>query len=299
MQKIQYDTLDVENQLKKGEAQIIYQSVRSLIIRLKSGILLKVFSPQILGNPAIYKFTEERILTADTMRDSENINIPLDAVYAGNGFLGHTMNEVQGPNLFKYYFSLPMDKLSDLRYTTNLFLTANNIIIKNNKKGIIFPDLSMENFIVKENRSLEYIDFEGIQNNYIHSPSVSSNLGNEFDHYIPKYCDMNTFLYTDNLDKKSLILMYFNMILGLELQKTVTVYQRHGASVDEAIETMLNTIGLHDDSFAEKVSKVYNDNCNNEYITEDAIRISNNYQTKLIPQITSNGTQYQRKFIKR
>ena len=80
MQKIQYDTLDVENQLKKGEAQIIYQSVRSLIIRLKSGILLKVFSPQILGNPAIYKFTEERILTADTMRDSENINIPLDAV---------------------------------------------------------------------------------------------------------------------------------------------------------------------------------------------------------------------------
>lgn len=276
--------------------KVISSNELSIVSRLKDGSVLKTFNQNVLD---LYGHQiEAKIQKADKFQKISSLVLPKSIVYdENNTFSGYTMKKVQGMSFPEYYFQLSKDQLSNLNFVTEFYLKIEKAVKQLHTYDIQVPDLtSLENIFVDKRGNIKLIDYDGMQVEKIPSMVISSNLGVQLQYYNHKYYDSTTSCYTTQLDKKSLAIIYCMMVLGIQIEPSIQRNKENGISVDEAIDGMFKAIQLSDNDLKHKLWKLYQDHEENEFLTEDAIRVMN--ENKVSLEKVSNQV-YKRCFSRR
>ena len=123
------------------------------------------------------------------------------------------------------------------------------------------------------------IDYDGLQvGNYI-TPIMSTSLGNQEQYFCPKYC-VNK-LFTPELDKKSLITLYFLNTFHVNLSKVGLINPFSGDKV--TLDFIFDLINLDDYDIQNKVWKCFQLNKENEFLGDDVYSVFENYKMEAIP----------------
>ena len=120
---------------------------------------------------------------------------------------------------------------------------------------------------------------------------MSTSLGNQEKHYIKKYLKGEN-LFNKNLDNKSLIILYFLDVFNINLNNIGLINPFTKKPI--TLENVFDELNLQDYRLYEKVSKIYNDNENNEYLGEDIERIAKDYKMTILPYPMINGANVKR-----
>lgn len=245
MEKIDYKNLEATD--------LICRSSKAYIYKLKNGDILKIFHPFILD---LYKKSnlrlEEKITSAKPFKTVPEIIVPKISVYDDNQFIGYTCKEATGIDYNSYD-----DTLSENE----------------------FHNLTCDNIFIDKNGNFSLIDYDGLQIGDFITPVLSSSLGNQEQYNCFKYQRNN--LFTPELDKKSLITLYFLSAFNIDINKvgTLNPITREIVTLDDIFEM----IGLDDYDVQNKVWKLFQDNKQNEFLGEDVFRIAESYDLLAIP----------------
>ena len=227
------------------------------------------------------KLAEDKIELLHSYKHIPEIVLPQAKVVSERtgAFAGYIMNKTPGITFPELHENLPLSKLRKINYLTAWYLKIEDAIKKVNENDIIVPDIgTMYNIMINENKDVRLIDCDSWQVGPYNAFEISTLLGEQEQYEIRKYIDLKTKLFKDNLDKKSLALMYFVTVPGLELEGTIIREQRaFNWSTTQAIETLFHEMGLEDVDFQHKIWKMYQPNEDNDYIGEDVRRIAENY----------------------
>ncbi len=293
MQKLSLSDIKIEKSISKGESSEIFM--------LSNGDFIKIFNSEFLKYPVFRLIIEKKVLLGDKYRGDKDLLAPKAICYNNSNFVAYIMAPLSGMNLNDYLCKHSINRLSDISLITELFLKIDNAIQRCNKKHIIFPDLcTIENIFIKEDGSVKFIDYDGIQIEDCITFCFSSYFGNYQKYLIPKYYDDSSNLFNSNLDKKSLACIYFQTVLGCDLESTMRKLRwEYKASTDMALEMIFSELNLRDYDFAQKISNLYKNNVENEYIAEDAKRISDTYWMELKPVYQRGEIVYKKTFFKK
>lgn len=234
------EQMDIQKLMKeRGEgARLISHSDSSDVIRLQDGSFLKIFNStmkffcQTLGIDL-----EKKITSLKPIKEVPEIIIPDTALYNNDKFIGYVMPAAKGISISQANVKKELQDWFNLPLLTKEYSSLEKVIKRANEHGIIFPDLlTLDNIFVEkigDKFSYNMIDSEGIQlgqENYQRCVQISSSLGDDWQYLkekymqsvlengIPKYTG---FLKT-NLDKRSLLFLYFSSVTGIDLQSVIT-----------------------------------------------------------------------------
>ena len=269
------ETVDIKD-LKK--TKMILKNPKATISRLSNGEILKEF-----GNLVnmIYKSEnidiEKRILNSKSIKDVPEIIIPNKAVYNDEKFVGYTMKEAKGINYNEYDSQLTYLDRHDLQRYGEEYLKLENIIKRGNKQNCVFPDLcSCDNIFIDPYKNITFIDYDGIQINNEKTLCISSRLG-KIDQYKNKKYMWKNDTYTTELDKKSLINLYFLLTFNINLN----MINKNICGKIVTIDEMFDYICLKDYDIMQKVWKTTQLNEKNEFLGNDVFNIAENYELEL------------------
>ena len=149
------------------------------------------------------------------------------------------------------------------------------IIKKFHKEEIIVPDLlNLTNIIVTE-EGLRFIDYDGMQIRDNKASSVSKILKKDIRHSSTiKYCN-HLGLYTEELDKKSLLILYI-LITFNNLINDINMDNNRFEKIDKLLEKLNIS---QEDKLKEIIDKAYNprNDIKNEYLEEAVKEIGKKY----------------------
>lgn len=285
MKKISFYDLEID--------KLISQSESSQVYRLQDGSVLKIFSElNKLYNSIVGINLEEKIISAEKIENVPEIIIPSAGVYSGSSFIGYTNEYVQGINYGQWDDELTLKQRTDLGMYAKMHSNLEDIVRRANGKKIIMPDLlTCDNIIITNNGKLKIIDYDGLQIGKFRSVSMSTSLGNQGQYEIPKYKQDK--LFTHNLDKKSLILLYFLQAFNINLENIGRIDPKTGKPI--TLDDIFELICLDDDDVKQKVWKCYQKDCPNEFLGDDVFKIAEKYDMVVYPILYNN----QQQFIKR
>jgi len=190
---------------------------------------------------------------------------------------------------------LTLKERCNLKLYRDEYLKLEDIIKRAHKDNIIMPDFcTFDNLFMDQNGNFQIIDFDGLQIDNYKSSVMSTSLGNPAQYNVPKY--NNNGLYTENLDIKSLIIMYFLVAFNINLEKIGQELPDGSGKV--TIDFIFEQINLYDYDLMHKIWKCYNDKVDNEYIGEDVIRIAEEYEMAAMP-ILLHEKMYFKRLIKK
>lgn len=252
----------------------------SCLFKTKDGEFVKLFTPIVLEmyyNIAHVNL-EAKLLNKEKFFITEEIIKPNTIYYSRNGMaVGYKMRAAKGIDFNKFDTTLSQNEQLNLARFNNIHKKLETIV-KNNK-DIIFPDLcTCDNIYIGPNDNLELIDYDGMQIGKHQAIAMSTTLNDRSNnYYIPKYWQRK--LFTKNLDKKSLILLYFLSAFHVDLNKVgaINPYNKRRVTLEETFYIM----GLQDYEIYEKVSKLFNDNVDNVYLEDSIDKLEKDY--KLVP----------------
>lgn len=269
MQKEDIKDLKIKKVISQGEYSTVYELEDGRVFKKLSSIMLLMMK-------SIPSFDiEGRINSASPIPNVEEILIPLSSVYEYQIFVGYTIPKAKGKELSNCNRFRNKRQFTNLEKYTKDYLKLEDIVKRANKQDIVFPDfLTLENIFVDIWGHYQFIDYEGIQikNNFV--MAISNGLGDDSLYENSKY-KSSEFLYTDNLDKKSLIYYYFNRALSINL-----------AQVEEKqipLDAVFSQINLTDYDFMQKIWIAMQSTGTNEYIGEDVLRMNENYTLEIEP----------------
>ena len=148
-------------------------------------------------------------------------------------------------------------------------------------KDIVFPDLcTTENIFVNGNK-VSFIDYDGLQIGSHISSSISSLLGDQKKILIPKYYDANSQLFKANLDKKSLIILYFITVFNIDLSHSIDLNNVN----DSDFLQLFETLNLEDQDIQEKIWKAFQPTGNNDFLGDDVFKIAEKYKLTNSPDL--------------
>jgi hypothetical protein len=268
LKEIKYDV--------NGNINCLKDKDRSKVYRLNNGDYLKLFPYK--------KVKEMRIIIADGNYDyeskilyghsSRNIVAPKYAVYCDNKkkkFCGYVMEGIRGTKYSADTIAYKEKDKLDLSRYAQMYLKLEEVVKEANSKDIIIPDLcSFGNIILtSDNGDVKLIDYDGMQIGSYATHEISNVYINEKEHFFPKYRLES--LYKDNLDKKSLMLLYFYNTLNLDpaLVDDFT-FEKDG-------KALMDYIGITDDKTRNKIGKYFDSKVDNEYLGSTVMDIANNY----------------------
>ncbi len=273
MEKIDYKNLEATD--------LICRSNKAYIYKLKNGDILKIFHPFILD---LYKKSnlklEEKIISAKPFKTVPEIIVPKISVYDDNQFIGYTCKEATGIDYNSYDDTLSENEFHNLNRYAKEYEKLEDIIKRGNKEKIVFPDFcTCDNIFIDKKGNFSLIDYDGLQIGDFITPVLSSSLGNQEQYNCFKYQRNN--LFTPEIDKKSLITLYFLSAFNVDINKAETLnpITREIVTLDDIFEM----IGLDDYDVQNKVWKLFQDNKQNEFLGEDVFRIAENYDLLAIP----------------
>lgn len=269
-----------------GAGKVIHNGVRSLVLQLSNGDILKLYNYEYLENAKICGVDiEKKILDSENRNLEPGIMKPKIAVYDSNYFLGDVTSPAKGINYGDWESGLNQAQRSDL----NLYATIYNRLeeILKSTPDIVYPDIcSYDNIFVSENgKRVELIDYEGFQVGDYPSISFSTGLGaREILIDSQKYCKgfaPNSLapLYTKELDIKSLIFFYFRTTFNIDLR----LVEQYGIDLD----TIFRAINLDNPDLMHKVWKIFQEKEKNEWLGKDVFKIADEYKI----EVCNNGAK--------
>ena len=256
--------------------KILAKSPYTIIYELCDGRVFKEFTSEMLFFMYRVNFPiENRINQATPISNVKEILIPTSSVYEENNhFIGYTEPKAKGMQLSKTDFLYTFKRVTDLNQYTEEYLKLEEIVKRANEQGIVFPDLlTVDNIFIDKYGNYQFIDYEGIQIQKNHVMGMSTSLGNEELYENPKY-KKSKYLYTTNLDKKSLLYYYFLETLNVNLAN-VGIPNTYGEPI--TLEEVFYQINLHDYDFMQKIYIALKSTGENAYIGEDVKRMNEKY----------------------
>lgn len=273
MEKMVIDSSKILKRLK-----VISGEMKSAIYEYDNNHVLKIFNPlTILELKLLGEDKERKILTANPMEDVPEILIPSKAVYDVSGlFLGYLMKRAKGIDFVSYEHSLKTSQIVDLKRFAIEYKKLEDMVKRAHQHGIVFPDLcTCDNIFIDKSGNYQMIDYDDLQIGEQISSVISTELGVLSDNEVPKYKDQNTGLYTEELDIKSLIFLYFLHTFNIRLSSVGRPISGTNRTID--LDLIFNQINFYDYDIMNKVWKCLQSTGKNEYLGDDVFRIAEKY----------------------
>lgn len=274
---------------------LVKENEISSVMRLGNGDFLKIFNPELLRLIRLQYNLEEKIMSAHKIVNVPEILTPKAGVYdnaSNNIFLGYITDPAKGVNFNDFDNAYSIKNHSNLTGYTKIMCDLFNIVERANKNNIIFPDLCTCDNLFIHNGQFSFIDYDGIQIDKYKVLAISSSLGNNNQYFVPKF--FKNGLFTTELDKKSMLILYFLTVFNIDLNSIGRKVPYTGEIV--SLKVIFDTLGLEDDIFFKKASDILSPTKNGDYIIEDIIRIDRNYEMHSIAHI---GDRYIKKLVKK
>ena len=290
---------NIEGIVKQGNVCVVY--------RLKSGDYLKIFPGLIIN---LFKNQQgldvrQKIETSHPISNVPEIVVPKAIVkddinhsdmfaYISPGVAGESLSDkvktwLAGDNLDLHYFA---ERISEIE----------KVVKRANKSGIVFPDLPTLNNIIFDKSGMKVIDYDGLQVGRFQADSIADFYADNEMLSKPKYYNSQTRLFNTNLDKKSLMHLYFKMVFCIDL----TALDNGPQCIKEtAIREILERLGIDDSEMLYKLSSAldarygYLDtrNQDNEYLGNLPFKIAENYDMVFTGE--PKGTTFSRRLVKK
>lgn len=135
---------------------------------------------------------------------------------------------------------------------------------------------------------MSLIDYDGLQIEKFITPVISSSLGDQKQYFCPKYC--NNKIFTSELDKKSLIILYFLDTFNVDITKVGTRNPITGRIV--TLDDIFECINLENYDIQNKVWKCLQTKYENEFLGDDVYEIA--YDYNMIVHKASKGNYFKR-----
>ena len=259
------------------QTSVIYETVDGRIYKHFKSIAL------MLDRSAGMRIAE-KIDYADKIVDFDELYKPTSAVYSNGHFCGFTSKKNNGTNFNDYDKNVTKTQVNNLYYYLNFFEKLTKLVKKANKHKIVLPDLcSCDNIYIDSEGNLSLIDYDGMQVDEFPVYAMSTSLGDEEKYFVPKYFDVNKRLFTTELDKTSLLLLYFLCTLHVNVAASFDVYK------DLSINVLLSEVGLDDPIIRRMVIDTLSSDTKGHYVDVIAGMIADKYITKPHPVV--NGSK--------
>lgn len=251
----------------------------NMLFRMSNGDILKILSPSYIAafNQCTGNCMEDKILNAKEVSGVLEIIVPKSAMYFGNRFIGYTMEGAVGQSYLDYTKNFTIDKQEDLYNYAEMYSAIEKPVRK--ACNVVFPDLcTCDNIFISQNSEgyrVQFIDYDGLQVGDQRSFCISSALGEPRDFANKKYLDHNM-LFTKELDKKSLIHLYFLSAFHIDLTQVNKFHLEINGYV--TLDDVFSSIHLDDWDVMDKVYKAMQDKGTNEYLGDDVFRLADTYQ---------------------
>lgn len=250
--------------------KILKKSPISKVFLLDEKEVVKVYNSSYLKGINRRRALERKIQASSTIKLKELV-LPKKIILINGNFAGYTMDYIKGES----YLDIAITPYRNLDLINKEYLEIEKIIKKFHKEGIIVPDLlNLTNIIVTED-GLRFIDYDGMQIRDNKASSVSKILKKDIRHSSTiKYCN-HLGLYTEELDKKSLLMLYI-LITFNNLINDINMDNNRFEKIDKLLEELNIS---QEDKLKEIIDKAYNprNDIKNEYLEEAVKEIGKKY----------------------
>lgn len=250
--------------------KILKKSPISKVFLLDEKEVVKVYNSSYLKGINRRRALERKIQASSTIKLKELV-LPKKIILINGNFAGYTMEYIKGES----YLDIAIAPYRNLDLINKEYLEIEKIIKKFHKEGIIVPDLlNLTNIIVTED-GLRFIDYDGMQIRDNKASSISKILKKDIRHSSTiKYCN-HLGLYTEELDKKSLLILYI-LITFNNLINDINMDNNRFEKIDKLLEELNIS---QEDKLKEIINKAYNprNDIKNEYLEEAVKEIGNKY----------------------
>ena len=250
--------------------KILKKSPISKVFLLDEKEVLKVYNSSYLKGINRRRTLERKIQASSTIKLKELV-LPKKIILINGNFAGYTMEYIKG----KSYLDIAIAPYRNLDLINKEYLEIEKIIKKFHKEGIIVPDLlNLTNIIVTE-EGLRFIDYDGMQIRDNKASSISKILKKDIRHSSTiKYCN-HLGLYTEELDKKSLLILYI-LITFNNLINDINMDNNRFEKIDKLLQELNIS---QEDKLKEIIDKAYNprNDIKNEYLEEAVKEIGKKY----------------------
>ena len=268
-------------------------SSKSLLFEMPDGQVLKMFNPSYLALTKKMGFQiEEQLLSAKEVPNTD-ILVPSSVCYLEGDFIGYTMPKAKGQTFYDYGLSLSLEDRANLYQYADIFSKIEHTV--QNADNIVFPDLcSCKNMIIDEEHNMQFIDYDGLQVGNFPPTSISSLLGPiDCIQMNPKYFQNGS--YTKELDKKSLIYLYFSFVFNVGLQH---VGMNVGSNRILTLDDVFSALFIDDSELYDKVFRVFDDSSSNEYLGDTVFRIADEYSL-LVDSVPIKQGCYEKRLVRK
>lgn len=282
IKKVDIKDLDIKCQIHSGNKAKVYE--------LENGSVLKIFSPFILE---LYRRCniqlERKIIEAKPILSVPEIIVPEEAVYNKKDFLGYVSKKANGIDYNTYDDFLTLEDRCNLKQYADEYARLESIVKRGNEENIVFPDLcTCDNIFINDKGYMSLIDYDGLQVGNFITPIISTSLGDQSQYFCSKY--YNDKLFTSELDKKSLIVLYFLNTFNVDITKVGTCNPVTGEII--TLDDIFKSINLDNYDIQNKVWKCLQPKCENEFLENDVYDIAYNYNMIAYP--APNGAYFKR-----
>ena len=232
--------------------------------------------------------------------DDKSILLPT-CVYFDGEIKGYTMPRVNDKIELATLLEKPNNRPNSLEEKANILIALSEKVKKLNEDGIIFPDLAnaSNTFFDKKSREFTFIDYDGLQIQDASTYSFSSLLLNVFYNLLSdkKYLDANSKLFTSNLDKYSLLLLFIYYTTGKCISDIIPRSPYFFLPCDSEMdnkrlfEDFFSSIGISDTDVSSLIEDAYNYDVDNQYPDSAIKKLVKDYNLVSI----GNGGYFRRK----
>ena len=219
---------------------------------------------------------------------SEELELPLierpeKLIYMKGKFSGYSSNYIDGIPFSDAWDKFSYAQTHNLSFLADILADLENLVISANKEGIVMPDLgNLTNLMLTKN-GFRYIDYSGLQVASFSSDDYASLLASEKLYYTLFMCKKyickiynrryyDGFLFTSELDKKTLIYIFFYLAFG------VLLYDIKNIERVKCQKELFKTLHIKDADLMEKISWLWSDKHPNEFIAKDILRLAKDYK---------------------
>ena len=209
----------------------LYNGKNSIVRQLSPNEVLKIISENILRvskgiSNTSKSIIERNVLYANRYEFPEVFYTPTGAVYTESGFVGYTQEYFKGQNIIDYYESLfPENGTYTFDGLLEPYIKLNDAL--KNTPMIVCPDIATSgNVLVDENDYVAITDYAGLQIGKRPSTDISCQLISQHKIIQDQVQDnlefskyMNKDLFTKELDKRSLLIMFLRDIFNIDLPR--------------------------------------------------------------------------------
>ena len=255
------------------ECKVLKRCKDTMIIQLSNGELLKILDDKLLEKLSDTGFgLEERLNEVPNLSKNINFALPTRQLESNGIVNSYTMPYIPGVGFTDYYLNI-----FDLMSYAKIHSQIENNIKEGNELGIVFPDLcTTENIRITDEGKVVFIDYDGLQIKEMSAVGYSNFLGTPEEVLNNKYFDFETGLFTQEIDIRSAIFLYFVDVFGINLASVNRINPYTGQMV--TLDEIFSIINLQDVDIQQKVWKLYQTYIPNEFLGDDIYKLAEQYK---------------------